>query len=421
MFMSDMKRLLFFIMLCVVALSSSAQQKKWKAPKRPKVKWELPKQKEQTEVIDVWRPYSFADNIFFDLHGGMSIPFAENKDGHNIIDMCAPVFELSVGKQTSRVWSSRLSFSYARQYGWADASIVENYQTQIGEGRFKYKMVTGFFEEQLSLVNWIGTYNERRRFDMRLFAGVGFNYSFGFEKKVKSWEKYGCEIEATDHVNVDLRGGAQFLYKVGNAVDLSLQGTYSIVGDSFNGQKHSDKFVFDPYVNVELGVRVHLMDQYGDFRYKKVSRRESNSLRGQVKKVDRYIGQEKERMLRDKERSEVVAYGELMKTHVAFYIDRTYVNDEQMENLRIVAGFMKSHPEVKLMVKGYSGASRGVESPSMNLAEKRVEAVRKVMLRNFNIDKSRFDIWYDEEAVAPFGMNGEWIDAVVFEMVESMR
>ena len=42
--------------------------------------------------------------------------------------------------------------------------------------------------------------------------------------------------------------------------------------------------------------------------------------------------------------AEVVAFGELMKTRVSFYVDRTFVNDYQMENIRIVADCWNKHP-----------------------------------------------------------------------------
>ena len=48
-----------------------------------------------------------------------------------------------------------------------------------------------------------------------------------------------------------------------------------------------------------------------------------------------------------REAAEVVAFGELMKTHIAFYVDRSFVNDYQMENIRIVAEFLKKHPELE--------------------------------------------------------------------------
>jgi hypothetical protein len=224
-------------------------------------------------------------------------------------------------------------------------------------------------------------------------------------------------VDGTDHINLAVRCGLTFLYKLGETVDLSLQGAYNLVGDNYNGVKHSESFVPESYLDVSLGVRIHLMDHYGNSRFYKVRRWEATSLRGTERKVAKLLDNEKLREYQEREESEVVAFGELMKTHISFYVDRTFVNDYQMENLRIVADFLKKHPEVNLVVKGYSGASTKSESPDMHLAEKRVASVRKMLVRNYNVDESRFETWFDEAATAPFPMQGDWIDAVVFEMV----
>lgn len=93
------------------------------------------------------------------------------------------------------------------------------------------------------------------------------------------------------------------------------------------------------------------------------------------------------------------------------------MNDYQMDNIRIVADFLKKHPEVNLIVRGYCGASTKSESPDMHLAERRVASVKKALVKYYNVDPSRFETWFDEEAQAPFPMKGEWIDGVVFEMI----
>jgi hypothetical protein len=219
-------------------------------------------------------------------------------------------------------------------------------------------------------------------------------------------------------VNVFLHGGISFLYRLGNAADCFMQGTCNLVDDNYNGVRHSTGSAFESFADVMLGVRIHLMDHYGDYRYYKVRRWEATSLRGSEQKVAKFLDSEKLVEYQTREVAETVAFGELMKTRISFYVDRSFVNDYQMENLRIVADFLKNHPEVNLVIKGYSGASTKSESPTMHLAERRVESVRKVLLRYYDVDPARFEVEFDEQAKAPFPMVGEWIDGVVFLMVE---
>ncbi|MBR4217959.1 MAG: hypothetical protein IKR71_02800 [Bacteroidales bacterium] len=412
-----MKRVWLVLMLLAFACVGNAQQqKKWKAPKQPKrPKWEAPQQK-APEVIDVWRPYNVSDNWFLDLNGGVSLSMAENMKGHNFGDIWQPMFDFGLGKQFSNLWITRLTLSYKKQKGWASKEAIAA-SSLLGKGDYTFQMASLYLDEVLSLTRWFLPYNEQRRLDAQIFAGVGMNYSFGFDDKVDRWNRYGYPVDGTDHINLAVRCGLTFLYKLGETVDLSLQGAYNLVGDNYNGVKHSESFVPESYLDVSLGVRIHLMDHYGNSRFYKVRRWEATSLRGTERKVAKLLDNEKLREYQEREESEVVAFGELMKTHISFYVDRTFVNDYQMENLRIVADFLKKHPEVNLVVKGYSGASTKSESPDMHLAEKRVASVRKMLVRNYNVDESRFETWFDEAATAPFPMQGDWIDAVVFEMV----
>lgn len=419
-----MKKILYFnyivaLLFLGVAVSGYAQQQtkgKWKAPKRPKpVKWEVAKQ-EAPEVIGLWRPYDIADNWFVDVAVGTTNSLTENANSH-LIKSCQPSVDFAIGKQFSYLWGTRLDFGYRRHAGWASDEKIAQYPSQFGKGNYCFNMGVAFLDEQLSLTNLLCKYNEKRRLNINMFLGVGVNYTWGFEKKAKYWERYGYPVETIDQINLNVHGGLQALFKISDVADIALQGAYNMVGDGYNGVKDASGFAFDPYIEASIGMRIHLMDHYGDYRYRKVRRAETTSLRAEDVKINNFIENERVQKIRDLEASEVVDYGQLMKTHVSFYIDRAFVNDDQMENLRIVADFLKKHPNVNLVVRGYCGASMKSESPDMHLAERRVEAVVKNMKRYYNVDDSRIQKWFDEQADAPFPMKGEWIDGVVFQMV----
>ena len=414
-----MKRFYLLLLLVAVPVIGMAQQpKKWKAPKPPKrPKWEAPK-REAPEIIDVWRPYKTSDNWFMEFSGGVSLSMAENTNGHGLWKMCQPMFDFGIGKHFSNLWSTRLTLGYRKQNSWASKEAI-SVSPLLEGGKYSYDMATAYIDEAVNLTNLLCKYNEQRILDIQFFMGAGMNYSWGFDDKTDRWERYGYPVDNTDHLNLALRCGVQCLFKVDEAVDISLQSAYNMVGDSHNGVKHSGSFALEPYVDVSIGIKVHLMDHYGNGRYYKVRRWEATALRTDEPKVAELLDAEKEKEYRDRENSEVVAFGDLMKTHISFYIDRTYVNDYQMENLRIVADFLRKHPNVKLLLKGYCGASVKSESPDMHLAEKRVNTVKKSLIKYYNVNPSRLDTFFDEKAEPPFPMKGEWIDGVVFQMLEN--
>ena len=413
-----MKRFYVIFALLALACVGYAQQQKWKAPKRPKrPKWEAPKQL-APEVIDVWRPYNVSDNWFLDFYGGVSLSLAENMKGHGLGKSWRPMFDFGVGKQFSNVWTTRFTFGYKNQKGWASKQAMA-VSSLLGDGDYTYHVMVLYVDEMLSLTKLFCPYNEMRKLDLQMFIGGGVNYSWHFDDKVARWARYGYPVDGRDHVNWAARAGLLAMWKLNDTADLSLQGSYNIVNDNFNGVKHTNRFALDSYVDVVVGVRLHLSDHYGNSRYYKVRRWEATSLRTTESKVADLLEDERVKEYEARASAEVVAFGELMKTRVSFYVDRTFVNDYQMENIRIVADFLKKHPEVNLIVRGYCGASSKTESPDMHLAERRVASVKKALVKYYGVDSSRFETWYDEETQAPFPMKGEWIDGVVFEMVRN--
>lgn len=409
-----MRRIYVMLLLALVAVAGNAQQvqkKKWVAPKRPKQpKWEVPKQ-ESPEVIPIWRPYEVKDNWFVEARVGMSNSFAENMSSHAFGNFDV-LLDAAVGRHFSKIWSTRVNLGFRNQTGWADETAVVASKGAVGDYSFKMALVS--IDEMMSLTNLFCPYNEKRILNVQMFGGVGVNYSWGFSKKTKEWKDY--RVDAADHVNLNLRAGLQFDFMVSKAVDVSIQGAYNFVSDTYNGVKHSKGFAFDPYLDLSAGVVINLPDHYGDHRIARVRKSEANALRLHDAKIGEYLDNTKRRLYLEREANETVRIGELMNTRIAFYVDRTYVNEDQEENLRIVADFLKRHKDVNLVIKGYCGASKKTESPDMKLAQKRAEAVKKSLLRYYDVDESRISLWYDEDAIAPYPMEGEWIDAVVFEM-----
>ncbi len=412
-----MKRFLMIMgMLCACCFTQAQEQqkKKWVAPVRPKlVKWKGPQQ-DAPEVIDLYRPYTIADNWFVQLGVGGDMSLAENTGGHAGFGNVGPAFDIALGRNFSRVWATRFNIAYHQQYGWASDDAIKSHQA-IGKGKYGFKMGMAHLDELVNLTNIFCPYDEKRKLNVQMFAGVGVNYSWDFKKDTKDWENYGYPVDKSDQISLDLRAGLQFSYMVSEGIDVTMQGAYHMVNDGYNGVKTKKGFGFDSYVSASVGLTLYLPDHYGDYRYKKIRKAELNSLR-ELPQVADYLDNEKKKEYRQREANEKVAFGQQMLTRVSFYVDRAFVNDDQMENLRIVADFLKKHPEVDIVVKSYNGASKGTESPDMKLAQRRAEAVRKALVRHHHVDESRIDIEYDEKADAPYPMKGEWIDAVVFQM-----
>ena len=407
-------------MLVAMPVSAQTKQKKWKAPKRPKVKWKAPKVENTDPLLDIWRPYDVSDNWSIDIYGGTGGTDGENIKGHGIFSTMGLMLGAGVTKQTSYLFSTRLALEYAKQYGWiAEKSIQLPYM--VHPGKYNFNMIELWLEEKFSLTNAFCRYNENRRLNVHLLLGVGVNYSMGANKETRIWELFnGIVLEdySLDHagrVNLALRTGLQAQVAISRTMDIFAQALFNMIGDKHNALTHAGG-TLEPGIEIGAGLTFHLQDSYGDYRYRKVRRGLAMQLHGKSDAVDKYLAREKAQKM-EKIKHINVEYGKVLNDYkIAFYIDRTFINEQEMEKIMAVSEFLKLHPEANLIIKAYSGASQNFEAPYLNLAKHRLEAVKYALTQRFGVDENRLVEWYDEEAVCPSEGRGEWIDAVEFEM-----
>lgn len=82
---------------------------------------------------------------------------------------------------------------------------------------------------------------------------------------------------------------------------------------------------------------------------------------------------------------EEVATVELM---VNFDFDRSEVKSEYFSEIEEVADFMAQFPDIDIELEGHTD-SRGTEAYNLSLSDRRVAAVRQVMIDRFNVDANR--------------------------------
>ena len=107
-------------------------------------------------------------------------------------------------------------------------------------------------------------------------------------------------------------------------------------------------------------------------------------------------------------------YKEMLKTTVSFYIDKTFVTDAQRRNVRSVARFMETHPNIDVVVTGYADVQTAYPKYNMMLSQKRAQAVYKMLVDEFNVDPKRLSMDYKGDEEQPFEIVNEWNRAVVF-------
>ncbi len=73
---------------------------------------------------------------------------------------------------------------------------------------------------------------------------------------------------------------------------------------------------------------------------------------------------------------------------VFFRIGSNAVTADQMPNVTMIADYMNSHPDSKVVIKGYASRDGNYDF-NVRLAERRAEAVKKILMQRYRIPESR--------------------------------
>lgn len=239
----------------------------------------------ENDTVQVLKPYKAKDNWFIGIHAGANHSLSENTRFGSFGDMNKPSAAFSVGKYFSPAIGARMQLAYLKQVSRANSGVIETRPDVYGNGNYGFNVFGGYLDGLFNLNNIVARYDEDCRFNVVGILGVGFNSSFGFDDKVKSWGPDAStwnNADETNHlapysVNTDnktffaFRGGLQFNYILNNTFDLNLEATFNMEKDGLNGVCYRRKW--DACVNIMLGLTYHFKDQYNDrrFRYTGVS------------------------------------------------------------------------------------------------------------------------------------------------------
>lgn len=378
--------------------------------------------------------YKFRDNFFALLQGGISHSMSENTRFGNFFSNFEPSVNLGIGKWIYPSFGVRLTVGVHPQVGRADQELCDlgayGYSLAANEkypfGNYKFKLFTGYFDGLINLTNIVYKYRESRKFNLVGIIGLGYNYTFGFEKKkLEAWrngiwysnssgdtQKFKYEVNAESGKYFAAHVGLQGRWKVSNAWDFTAEVTFNGTDDEYNGISYDR--VYDTYFDVLLGVQFHFKDSHGRRRFHYVKHLETAVLERLAKMADDENDRLAEANLMMPEIYEKIKLSEALQTTISFYVDRYYITDAQMKNLKSVATFLRTHPDINLIVTGYADVETAYPAYNLRLSQKRAQTVYDTLVNEFKVPKDRLRIDFKGDTVQPYDQVNEWNRAVIF-------
>jgi len=257
----------------------------------------------------------------------------------------------------------------------------------------------------VNLKNLFGTYNPNAFFNPVIYAGLGYAHTFGDGDKKSSVE------------NIAVKGGLQFNFRLNRAFDLFLDGHVLALPENFDRRVDGGSVTTDFVTNASLGLTYHI-----NFRpFIAAPLFDPN----QIDALNREINDLRNQLNRPKEpcppapacppcpTPDTNTGGTVTPpptpttelTPVFFDLNSFVVRDNQLVNVAKAAEYLVNHPGSKLELASYADKKTGTPAYNLNLSKKRSEAVAKLLVGKFGIDRKRLIVKAYGDKVQPFADN----------------
>lgn len=365
--------------------------------------------------------YHFFDNIFLLGQFGVSHSMSENTRFGNFFQNQRPSFNLGIGKWIYPSFGLRVTVGLHPQVGRAEWELCQWYPETFGN--YNFNMFSGYFDGLVNFTNIVLKYKEDRVFNLIGIIGFGYNRVFGFDKEKCRIMREGIKNEeGVTYMNYDVNEtpsnyfaahvGLQGRWKVSNAWDITAEVTFNGTDDKYNGVGYDR--VYDTYFDVLLGAQFHFKDGHGRRRFHYVKNLSSAVLERLARMQDDENEKLNEANMAIPEIFEKIKFSEALQTTVSFYVDRYYITDAQKKNLKSVATFLSTHPDINLIVTGYADIETAYPAYNLRLSQKRAQAVYDMLVDEFHVPANRLRIDYKGDTVQPYTSVNEWNRAVIF-------
>lgn len=336
-------------------------------------------------------------------------------------DLISPNVQVSIGRQFSPVFGARLSVN-----AWQSRAGIEFNQEDkgavvapAGTTKWKWMYVAPGLDATFNLSNLFCGFNPNRIFNFSVFAGLGANIAWDFDK-ASNWENAeligqhypylilsGNQPEnisyAWEGTKVRLygRAGVAADFKLSDAVSLGLEVNANTLSDRYNGKKANN---WDWYFNALAGVKINLGKTYSTriIEAPKVPEKVIEKVTERI--IEKPCPQvvEAPKVASDKQEEEKYSF-----RREIFYpkAGQNWIQKSEVHKVKEVADYMKEHPDCTVEITGYADKGTGNARINNNLSKARAERVKQMLIRNYKISASRIKTDFKGDSVQPFAQN----------------
>lgn len=334
----------------------------------------------------------FTDNWSVGLKGGVVTPLNHSAfwgDMRGLIGIelkkeVTPILGLGVEGE----WSVNTS-------GWV--RNVHSYNA------FDHQLVGGFMTANLmnALAGYKGT---PRVCEVEAVAGIGWLHSY--------------ETVSNDLNSWYTKFGANLNFNLGTTRAWVLSFKPAIVFDMNNGI-HTNYNLNRAYLELQVGVAYRFKNHNGTHSFKlcdKVATQpEVDALNAEINELRSRKAETVIQYVEKVVTNEVIVDNSGINNAIGFTINSAKVMETEYASLANVSEWIKTHPDTKIVIKGYADKDTGTNAYNLELATRRAENVKTVLVDKFGVNEEQLTIYGVGDSEQIYDTNN-WNRVVVFSV-----
>ena len=361
---------------------------------------------EYTEITDCTIKYSVArgDNWFIQFGAGIDVPLFENDlpDGENARRHVTAAYNIGAGRWFSPYLGFRLS-AYYGAWHWDNVSYS------------KARYANMNLDFMWDICNSIGGVDADRSVSVIPFVGLGGTYTWKIRSEGSNIRRDNGKLRSTSWT-LPVSAGLRLRARLCRYVDFFVEGRASFYGDNVNNAAEGRQVD----INIQAtggfsftigGVNYRAYSPCRDAAYIANLNGRINNLRSDLETCTAALAAaQSQRPCPDTTETKKAPI--LMAT-VRFNINSAKITDEEMVNVYNVAKYLQQNPDSRIILQGYADKDTGTSEYNLRLSKRRAEAVKNVLVGNYDIDASRLSIDAEGSSTQPYETN-DWNRIVIF-------
>ena len=313
--------------------------------------------------------------------------------------------QAAVGYNFNKVLGARFSVN-----GWSSKAGIElnlagtnrpDGDLRVGDFKreWKWNYIAPSLELTANLSNAFLGYKPNRLFNLIAFIGVGANIAWhNDEAHTAYWDlaSYVGSYEVDQNLEylwsktkarVTGRAGLMGDFRINDRFSVGLEVNANTLSDRYNSKKAEN---WDWYFNALAGVKINLGKTY------------NTRIIPPVEPEIRYVDKIVEKIVEVPGKPAEIQKAAPLRRDIFFKINSTKIRPEEEQKVADIANYLNENRDAKVVMTGYADKGTGNARINARLAAGRAQAVRDMLVKNYNIPESRITYESKGDTVQPF-------------------